>query len=232
MMRKNNETTSNNAAIIKSVAGMAAVALILFVSAGTIRYWQGVLYLALTIIMTGILYISAAGNPELIRERFNPGPGIKPWDRIYWRLSLVLYFATMVVSALDAGRFQLSSALPVWLYIVTAGIYILGNLILIAARKANRFFSSVVRIQTDRNQTVCTDGPYRYVRHPGYFGGFLFTAVIPLLLGSLWGLIPTGITLVLMLVRTALEDKTLENELDGYKAYQAKVRYRLLPYIW
>jgi protein-S-isoprenylcysteine O-methyltransferase Ste14 len=73
---------------------------------------------------------------------------------------------------------------------------------------------------------------YKYVRHPGYLGGLLFTLITPLLLGSLWAMIPTGITIILMVARTILEDKTLEIELDGYREYKLEVRYRLLPHVW
>ena len=93
-------------------------------------------------------------------------------------------------------------------------------------------FSSVVRIQSARKQTVCSDGPYRYVRHPGYAGGFIFTIGTPFVLGSFWGLLPAGITIILMIGRTYLEDTTLKAELKGYKDYAKKVRYRLIPFLW
>jgi protein-S-isoprenylcysteine O-methyltransferase Ste14 len=94
------------------------------------------------------------------------------------------------------------------------------------------FFSSVVRIQLDRGQTVCTDGPYRYVRHPGYVGGILFGLATPLILGSLWALIPQGLAALLLVWRTAREDRTLQAELPGYEQFMQQTRYRLLPNIW
>jgi protein-S-isoprenylcysteine O-methyltransferase Ste14 len=100
------------------------------------------------------------------------------------------------------------------------------------AKRENKFFSSVVRIQKDRNQTVCKGGPYQYVRHPGYLGGLLYIIATPLLLGSFWGLIPVIIAVILLVIRTYLEDKTLQAELEGYKDYTNEVRYRILPGIW
>jgi protein-S-isoprenylcysteine O-methyltransferase Ste14 len=97
---------------------------------------------------------------------------------------------------------------------------------------ANAFFAQTVRIQEDRGHTVATGGPYRYVRHPGYVGGILFQVATPLILGSVWALIPAGLTVCLTIIRTALEDRTLLEELDGYKEYAGRVRYRLLPGVW
>ena len=97
---------------------------------------------------------------------------------------------------------------------------------------ANAFFSMIVSIQKDRGHTVVTDGPYRYVRHPGYAGSILFTIATPLVLGSLWAFIPCGLAAALFVVRTALEDRTLQEELPGYKEYAQQTRYRLLPGIW
>jgi protein-S-isoprenylcysteine O-methyltransferase Ste14 len=97
---------------------------------------------------------------------------------------------------------------------------------------SNRFFSTAVRIQDDRGQTVAQGGPYRYVRHPGYVGFILAGASTALLLGSLWALVPSAISGALLVVRTALEDRTLCAELDGYEEYSRRVRHRLVPGIW
>ena len=97
---------------------------------------------------------------------------------------------------------------------------------------ANAFFVATVRIQTDRNQMVISSGPYRYVRHPGYAGTILLHLAMPFMLNSLWALIPAGLIVLVLIVRTALEDKTLHDELLGYKEYAARVRYRLLPGVW
>jgi protein-S-isoprenylcysteine O-methyltransferase Ste14 len=97
---------------------------------------------------------------------------------------------------------------------------------------ANRYFSGVVRIQTDRDQTVVTGGPYHWVRHPGYAGGLLTYACVPLLLDSYWTFIPAVILAVVLVVRTALEDQALQDQLPGYREYAQRVRYRLIPGVW
>ena len=98
--------------------------------------------------------------------------------------------------------------------------------------KENAFLSDVVRIQEDRGHTVCTTGPYRYVRHPMYVGVILIMICYPLSLGSLYTLIPAVIIVILFFIRTALEDKSLHEELTGYKDYAQNVRYRLIPGVW
>lgn len=231
-MEKDKAPRLNKSALLKSLSGVVLVVLIVFVSAGKWMYWQGVLYIALTITILIIVFLSVADNRELINERLKPGKGIKSWDKAYWTLSTPLFFVSVILAALDSGRFHWSPDLPVYVYVIASVLYIAGNLMFAWARRTNNFFSSVVRIQKDRGHAVCQDGPYKYVRHPGYLGGLLYTFVTPLILGSLWALIPTGVTVVLMLIRTGLEDKTLEDELEGYKEYKTKVKYRLIPYVW
>jgi len=98
--------------------------------------------------------------------------------------------------------------------------------------ETKQIFSSVMRIQTDRGHTVCDTGIYKIIRHPAYFGMIVTAIGIPLILGSLWGFIPSIISIVLTLIRTSIEDKTLLNELNGYREYSHKTRYKLFPYIW
>jgi len=111
-------------------------------------------------------------------------------------------------------------------------LYIIGQIIVLWAKRTNKFFSSVVRIQKERGHTVCKDGPYSYVRHPGYVGGIIYTLAFPLVLGSFWGLAINLLILIPVVIRTYLEDKTLQKELDGYLEYTKEVKYRLIPKIW
>lgn len=227
-----NTLSINKNIIFKSLFGIVFVVALVFICAGKWLYWQGILYCVLTVSMLIVSFLCVAHNPGLIHERLKPGKGVKAWDKVYWAVSTPLFFVTISLSALDSGRFGLSPELPAAVYVIASVVYITGNLLFAWARRTNNFFSSVVRIQKDRGHMVCQDGPYKYVRHPGYLGGLLYTAATPLLLGSLWALIPTGITIVLMLIRTSLEDKTLEDELEGYKEYKTRVKHRLIPLIW
>jgi protein-S-isoprenylcysteine O-methyltransferase Ste14 len=111
-------------------------------------------------------------------------------------------------------------------------VFQLGSAIMVWAMAANPFFSQVVRIQTDRGHTAVADGPYRFVRHPGYTGMCLSTLGSALLLGSAWALLPWAVCVALLVLRTSLEDQTLSGELDGYREYRTRTRYRLVPRIW
>lgn len=231
-MAKDGSPQLVRSAIFKSLFVLLIVAAIVFLSAGSWLYWQSILYCMLMFFMLALSVFCIADNPGLMNERMKPGKGTKVWDKVYWSIGTPLFFFTLSLAALDSGRFQLSPELPLYLYGIASVLYIVGSLLFAWAKKTNIFFSSVARIQADRGHIVCQAGPYQYVRHPGYIGTLLYTIATPLLFGSLWALIPTGIAVILMLIRTKLEDQMLESELAGYKEYQAKVRYRLIPHIW
>ena len=146
-------------------------------------------------------------------------------------VALVGPFAGLLVAGLDK-RFGWSPEIPLGIQIAALALVILGYLLSIWAMVVNRFFSAVVRIQTERGHTVITTGPYSYVRHPGYDGGIVCNLAGAIALSSLWALIPGALVVLLTVVRTALEDRTLQEELVGYKEYAKRVRYRLLPGIW
>jgi protein-S-isoprenylcysteine O-methyltransferase Ste14 len=140
-------------------------------------------------------------------------------------------FPLVIVAGLD-HRFGWSPVFPLWLIVLGIFLIALGYAFSVWAFVENRFFSSVVRIQTDRGHVVCDSGPYRIVRHPGYAGNILPLLGIVLALSSLWTLIPAAVALVIAVIRTALEDRTLQDELPGYKEYARRVRYRLFPGIY
>lgn len=169
--------------------------------------------------------------PELIAERGQPRENVKDWDRVLATLITFPILALLIVAGLDE-RFGWSPQLALVVHLTGLAFIALGQGLFSWAMASNIFFSTAVRIQMDRDQTVASGGPYRYVRHPGYVGMIVSLLATALAFGSLWALIPAGLAAVLLVVRTALEDRTLLGELDGYKEYAARVRYRLLPGIW
>ena len=216
--------------IFKSIFFFALIIAITFIGAGRIDYWQGWIYNGLNIIFLLLSYFLLPR--ELIEERLKPKEGMKKWDKICSIVSAPVSFAILIISILDGGRFDWEPRIPILVVIIGVVVYTIGQIIVLWAKKVNKFFSTVVRIQKDRGQTVCKDGPYRFVRHPGYLGGLLYIIVTPFVLSSFWGLIPAVIAVVLLFIRTYLEDKTLQRELKGYADYTNEVRYRLLPRIW
>lgn len=208
---------------------------ILFIAAGTLKWGMAWVYAGMTITLTVASRLAMIRkNPDLARERarYREVKGVKPWDRVLGPLiGIYGQLATLIVAGLDK-RFEWSPEISLNVSLVAVMVVVLGFFVGSWALVENRFFSAVVRIQKDRGHTVCTTGPYRYVRHPGYAGGILYYLATPFILGTIWSLIPMGLTVILTVVRTALEDRTLQAELDGYREYAARVRYRLLPGVW
>lgn len=221
---------------IKQIAAIVIFGAAAFLSAGRLTWPGGWGYVAAMVL--SMLVSALTLKPELLAERSGRHKSSKDWDRIL-AASMALWgpILTLIVGGLDA-RYGWSPPLaPVRLGFTAVGIAawaigLLGVLLTIWAMAANEFFSGLVRIQTDRGHVVASGGPYRCVRHPGYLGAIVFDLSVPLFLGSLWALIPAGITVLVIVVRTALEDRTLQAELDGYRDYAQRVRYRLLPGIW
>jgi len=221
--------------IVQAALGLVGYSATLFLSAGRLDWVWGWVFLGLlAAVLISHVLILVPINPELLAERSRGirQEGAKGWDK--WVAMFSAGMGTMVswiVAGLDA-RFEWSASVPLALHIGGLIGFVLGWTLFLWAMGANAFFSEAVRIQKERGHTVVTDGPYRYVRHPGYVGAILALFATPLLLGSLWALIPAGLAAIGYVVRTALEDKTLLKELDGYREYAGRVRYRLLPGIW
>jgi protein-S-isoprenylcysteine O-methyltransferase Ste14 len=217
------------------LAGSGFVGLSLFLPARTLNWpmgWALVgIYLTWTT-ATAVLLIPR--SPDLLIERMARRKDNKKWDTILMSIVGLATLAKHIVAGFDfhegwtVNMWQVPLALQIATLVVAALGYALG----VWAMTANAYFSKIVRIQNDRGHMVATGGPYRYVRHPGYTGTVLFELTTPIMLGSLWALIPGGLAAILMIVRTALEDKTLRRELEGYKDYAKQTRYRLLPGVW
>jgi protein-S-isoprenylcysteine O-methyltransferase Ste14 len=207
---------------------------ILFAAAGTLAWPMGWAYVALATAGTGVTHLLVARrNPDTLQERARGfrAEGIQRWDRrllptVIWSSVLILIVAgldhRLGWSGVAVMRVQEAALVP-----AVAGYVLTGW-----AMVENRFFSGTVRIQADRGHVVVSSGPYRLVRHPGYAGSILATIFVPVILGSWWAFLPAGVAVAGLVARTALEDRMLRRELNGYEAFASRTRWRLFPGVW
>jgi len=212
-----------------------SIPLVLLVCGGDFGWWQAWVY--------SLLIVAASIGGRIWAERRHPGllaerqniekiQSAKAWDKVLAPLMAIsLFFPLVIVAGLD-HRYRWTPLFPIWLIVLGFILISLGYAFAAWALVENRFFSSTVRIQTDRGHVVCDSGPYRIVRHPGYAGNVLPLLGIVLALGSVWTLIPAAVALIIAVIRTTLEDRTLQDELPGYRDYARRVRYRLFPGIY
>jgi protein-S-isoprenylcysteine O-methyltransferase Ste14 len=220
---------------IAVIAVYLFIPLVLFVCGGDLGWWQAWVY--------SLLIVAAGVGGRLFAERRHPGltaerqntesiQEAKAWDKVLApMMALSISFPLVIVAGLD-HRFGWSPVFPLWLNLLGICLIAIGYAFGAWAFVENRFFSSVVRIQADRGHVVCDSGPYRIVRHPGYAGNILPLPGIVLALSSLWTIIPAALALVIAVIRTSLEDQTLQEELPGYQEYARRVPYRLFPGIY
>jgi protein-S-isoprenylcysteine O-methyltransferase Ste14 len=200
---------------------------VLFGAAGRLdiaEFWWWLAALAAICVATVLLI-----EPDLVRERMRPAG--QPPSLGYW-LSTLLFLADLAVAGLDRGRMHWSDSVPVWLRAAALVLFVLGWVPVIWAMRVNRFFSSAVRIQSDRGQHVISDGPYRFVRHPGYTAAVIVIVVNGIALGSWLAAAIGWLGVPILLWRTVVEDRMLHAELPGYANYAARVKWRLLPGVW
>ncbi len=224
------------AGIVARFAQVAIVfvfqAAILFLAAGRLDWTSAWVFLGIYLVSMSInSAFLMRTSPETIAER-GQAKETKDWDKVVGGLwGLAQFLALPLVAALDV-RFGWGRGLSRPWHAAGAVVFAAGLGLFGWAMITNAYFSTAVRIQSDRGQTVCRSGPYRFVRHPGYLGAILQSLGIPVLLGSPWALIPGLTAVVLMAIRTSLEDRTLQAELPGYRDFVHQVRYRLVPGIW
>ena len=217
---------------IKLFIGTFLFFIILFISAGRIDYWQGLIYVIIGLVMFLLNSTVLRIDSELLEERSKPGEGAKKWDKTILGLSFLVTISMYIIVGLDSGRYHWSPDFHWSFCLLGIILTVSGQLLFLIAQKQNRFFSSTVRIQTDREHIVCETGLYKIVRHPAYLGSMIQSLGFPLLFCSLWSIIPISVMVILLIIRTALEDKTLKNELKGYLEYAHKTRYKIIPYVW
>jgi len=205
---------------------------LLFLIAGRFNWIRGWAYIGLLSCGQSVscLYVRRK-DAEVLRRRGKIGRGTKTWDKFVLGLFATAYLAEIVVAAVDER--YIWSTMSGWFWPLGTIMYIFYVFALTWAMSVNTHFEKTVRIQHDREHRVIDSGPYRIVRHPGYIGtiiGFVFAT--PLLLGSWWAFAPAVVAAAILVVRTVLEDRTLNKELSEYEAYTQKVRYRLMPGVW
>jgi len=217
---------------IRETMGIIVMGVALFWSAGRVEWWPAWAALAVMlvwIIATAVVILRF--NPDLVAERLGPRKGAKAWDTVIMSILGLAQLARYILAGLDQ-RYGWTGGFPLVTQIAALIFCILSYTLVVWATASNAFFSQIVRIQPERGHTVATGGPYRFVRHPAYVGAIAYELAVPVLLASWPAGIPSALTVILLIVRTALEDRALQAELAGYADYSQKVRHRLVPGVW
>ncbi|UCI05285.1 methyltransferase family protein [Mesorhizobium sp. B1-1-8] len=219
--------------VVQTFVWFGAMGAVLFLAAGTLNWWGGWAYLVLMVGLSLTLGVAMARrDPGLMNERLSPPiqKNQTTADKILLTILLVAIFAWLGLMGFDF-RYGWSAISP-WLQVIGAAVLLPGIWICYLTMLENSFAAPVVKIQEKRGQHVITTGPYSYVRHPMYAGAILFFAGTALLLGSWWGLASVLVFIVLLAIRTFVEEETLRTGLQGYDQYAERVRYRLIPMVW
>ncbi|MEW5872331.1 MAG: isoprenylcysteine carboxylmethyltransferase family protein [Chloroflexota bacterium] len=217
---------------IRESMGLVIMGVALFWPAGRIDWWPAWAALAVMaawIVATAVVILRF--NPSLLAERLGPRQGAKRWDTAIMSLVGLLQLARYILAGFDQ-RYGWSGDFPLAAQLIALAVCALGYFLVTWATASNAFFSQIVRIQSERGHAVATGGPYRFVRHPAYLGALLYELALSVLLASWWALLASLLSAFLLILRTALEDRSLKAELDGYADFAQHVRYRLLPGLW
>ena len=215
-----------------SVAALAGVmAVLLFVPAGTLRYWQAWVYLSVFVGASALVTLDLLSHDRaLLERRMKGGPAAeqRPLQKLIMLGASVSFIALLVVPALD-HRFAWSSV-PTVLVIAGDALVAIGFYLIARVYRENSFTSATIEVM--QNQTVISTGPYAVVRHPMYASSLLYLLGTPLALGSYWGFVPVAVMIPFLIWRLLDEERLLARNLAGYTAYQQRVRRRLLPLVW
>ena len=218
--------------ILQSMAFVLVFGVVLFLAAGNLAWFRGWAYLLYGLFLeVGTLLALARKAPKTLYHRGTWRAGVKTYDKVFAIAWVVL---SILVGPTVAGLNERlrSSPAPAASFFVGIVLLTLSTVFSVWAMLENEHFEQFVRIQEERAHRVVTSGPYRVVRHPGYAGAIVGALSVPLILGSWWTFAPAGGIALLFVIRTALEDRTLRRELEGYQAYTRQTRYRLFPGIW
>ena len=226
------KTFSKVIKFIRLVFSIVLFLALFFLPAGTLKWTEAwILIVFYLVSVLGVIIWLKKNDPGLLKERSQRKKNVKTWDRILMLVYVFFLMIMLCITGLDAVRFQWSNVHIILKIIGFLG-FIPGFILGFWAMRENTYLSDTVRIQEDRGHRVCMTGPYRFVRHPMYVGVIIAMLSFPFALGSYYALIPAIIIVVLFVFRTVLEDRTLQEELPGYKEYSETIRFRLIPRIW
>jgi protein-S-isoprenylcysteine O-methyltransferase Ste14 len=214
--------------LIRYFEALIALALMFFLTAGTLAYWEGWLYLAILFIpMAFVMVYLLRNDPELLERRMRFREKEKTQKRVI-NFGVIWFLLAFLLPGLDF-RFGWSDV-PLWVVIGAAALTLLGYMMVFWVFRENRYASRVVEVA--EGQQVIDSGPYAAVRHPMYIGSIVMYVFSPLVLGSWWAVIPALPIIPVLVVRLLDEEKVLAQGLPGYEEYRQKVKYRLLPGVW
>jgi protein-S-isoprenylcysteine O-methyltransferase Ste14 len=218
------------------IVRLSLFAVALMWPAGTWRWWEAWVLVGLwaAFVVAAIIFL-LRHDPALLAERMKLMPlqkGQKIWDKMLLSLLFIAGIGLYIIPGFDVVRYKWSQPLPVWMEVLAMVIHLPCFMFLGWVMRENTFLSLVVKIDDERGHHVITTGPYALVRHPMYTAVIVLLFAVPVALGSRFGLIPTALLSVLMIVRTHFEDRTLHAELPGYPEYAKQTHYRLIPGIW
>lgn len=208
---------------------------ILFVIVRRTSYWQALGYIFVNIIFLVIILVMSVKKEsfgKLFQERFSPNSPAIWWDRVFWYIYQLIYLGIFIIAGIDVGHFNWTTKLHQVFYISGYILYVVSYSFILWAIWTNKYFLNSACIYNEKEYEVIQNGPYNLVRHPGYSGGIFLLAGTATILGSVWALIPAGINIILLILRTSLENKMLKRNLLVYSIYARKVKYRLIPGIW
>lgn len=216
-------------AIIASYVGVLLYSGLVFLGAWKVAYWQGMLYVVLALVGVTLSHMLVAAGSTITADRAREARAGRDWDKWLLRAYFLVNVVTFLTAGLDSGRFGWSGVVPISITVGGAALMLVGQVLFALAKRQNAFFSSTVRIQTERGHQVCDTGVYRLVRHPGYLGMLTSLLAFPLVMNSYWAFVPAGVGAALLVARAVLEDRLLLEELAGYADYTKKTRRKLLP---
>lgn len=235
MADDNREKT--RAPLLAAVCGLAVMVVVaglgsfVYIRARQSGWTLGNIYMVLLIAHVAVCHAWVLfWNPVVIERRMWPGPGVKAWDWVCMVAFMAAFVTLIIVARQDLKAREPSPPGLTWL--MGLALFVSGWALVTWSMSLNPFFEKQVRIQTNHGHYVIDSGPYALVRHPGYVGFIAVLLATPLLLVSVRTLIPAGIAVLLLAIRTALEDRMLQAELAGYSEYASRVRFRLIPGIW